>query len=232
MGGSADDSTTGAGAGAGAGGGEPGTGSGTGEGSGARPGAGAGTGAGPASAMTDRRTVRISKFLSLVLRHNPGAVGIALDRGGWADVDELLATAAGAGRPFSRAELEHVVAMNDKRRFTFSEDGQRIRASQGHSVDADLGLPCSPPPELLYHGTASQSLGLIMAEGLKPMARQDVHLSADVETALMVGARHGRAVVLAVDAAGLAAAGHTFRVSANGVWLTGHVPAAYLSVYT
>jgi putative RNA 2'-phosphotransferase len=178
--------------------------------------------------LDERQMVRISKFLSLVLRHQPEAVGLALDSGGWVEVDRLIAACAAKGRRFSRADLDHVVATNNKKRFAYSEDGLRIRASQGHSVAVELGLPATLPPDVLYHGTASVTLPLILREGLKPMSRQDVHLSADVATAGRVGARHGRPVVLAVDAAGLAASGHEFRVSANGVWLTDRVPPQWL----
>jgi putative RNA 2'-phosphotransferase len=174
--------------------------------------------------MDEKRTVKTSKFLSMVLRHDPGRVGITLDGGGWVDVEELIAACAARGRRFSRAELDHVVAANNKKRFAFSADGRRIRASQGHSVAVDLGLAAAEPPGVLYHGTAAATVPLILREGLKPMSRQDVHLSADVETAVRVGSRHGRPVVLEVDAAGLAATGHEFRVSANGVWLTDTVP--------
>lgn len=174
--------------------------------------------------MDEKRTVKVSKFLSLVLRHQPEAVGLTLDAGGWVDVDELMAACARKGRRFSRAELDHVVATNNKKRFAFSADGRRIRASQGHSVPVELGLEPADPPEVLFHGTAAATLPLILVEGLRPMSRQDVHLSADVETAVRVGSRHGRPVVLAVDAAALAAEGHVFRISANGVWLTDRVP--------
>lgn len=174
--------------------------------------------------MDEKQAVKVSKFLSLVLRHNPGAVGVVLDEGGWVDVDGLIAACAARGRRFSRADLDHVVATNDKKRFAYSEDGRRIRASQGHSVAVDLGLPPATPPDVLFHGTAAASLPLILREGLRPMSRQDVHLSADVETAVRVGSRHGRPAVLEVDAAALVAAGHVFRVSANGVWLTDSVP--------
>lgn len=174
--------------------------------------------------MDEKRTVRVSKFLSLVLRHQPETVGLVLDEGGWVEVDELIAACAAKGRRFSRAELDQVVATNDKKRFAFSADGRRIRASQGHSVTVELGLPPVPPPDVLYHGTAAATVPVILREGLRPMARQDVHLSAEVETAVRVGSRHGRPVVLEVDAAGLAATGHEFRVSANGVWLTGAIP--------
>ena len=165
-----------------------------------------------------------------MLRHHPAAVGIALDEGGWVDVDELIA-ASPPGPPLLGRRLDHVVATNNKKRFAFSEDGRRIRASQGHSVEVDLGLAPVEPPDVLYHGTAAPTLPLVLREGLKPMSRQDVHLSADVETAVRVGARHGRPVVLAVDAAALAATGHVFRVSANGVWLTDAVPPTHLRPY-
>lgn len=174
--------------------------------------------------LDEKKTVKVSKFLSLVLRHQPGTIGIVLDEGGWVDVDELIAACAAKGRHFSRAELDHVVATNNKKRFAYSADGRRIRASQGHSVTVELGLAATAPPDVLFHGTAAATLAVILREGLRPMSRQDVHLSADVQTAVRVGLRHGRPVVLAVDAAGLAAAGHEFRISANGVWLTDRVP--------
>ncbi|MFD7732816.1 RNA 2'-phosphotransferase [Kitasatospora phosalacinea] len=178
--------------------------------------------------MDEKRTVKTSKMLSRILRHDPGAVGVALDAAGWVGVDALLAALARHGRPLSRAELDHVVATNNKRRFAYSEDGRSIRASQGHTVAVDLGLPATAPPDVLFHGTAERTLPYILAEGLRPMNRQDVHLSADTGTAVKVGSRHGRPVVLEVDAAAMALAGHEFRVSANGVWLTAAVPVQYL----
>ncbi|MFJ5886298.1 RNA 2'-phosphotransferase [Kitasatospora cineracea] len=178
--------------------------------------------------MDEKRTVKTSKLLSRVLRHDPGAVGVTLDAAGWVEVDALLAALARHRRPLSRAELDHVVAGNDKRRFAYSADGRSIRASQGHTVEVDLGLPAATPPDVLYHGTAERALRYILAEGLRPMQRQDVHLSADTGTAVKVGSRHGRPVVLAVDAAAMARAGHEFRVSANGVWLTAAVPVEHL----
>ncbi|MFG2822159.1 RNA 2'-phosphotransferase [Kitasatospora sp. NPDC048365] len=178
--------------------------------------------------MDEKRTVRASKNLSRILRHDPGSVGLALDAAGWVGVDDLLAALARQGRPLTRAQLDHVVETNNKRRFAFSEDGRSIRASQGHTVEVDLGLPATTPPGVLYHGTTTRYLDAILHEGLRPMSRQDVHLSADTETAVRVGSRHGRPVVLIVDAAAMAAAGHEFRVSANGVWLTDAVPPEYL----
>ncbi|MFE7977685.1 RNA 2'-phosphotransferase [Streptomyces shenzhenensis] len=174
----------------------------------------------------ERRTVKVSKYLSKHLRHQPERIGITLDEGGWVEIDTLLAAAAAHGFRFSRAELDHVVATNDKRRFAI--EGTRIRASQGHSVEVDLGLPPATPPACLYHGTVARNLDAIRATGLRPMNRHDVHLSADRETATRVGARRGRPVVLSVDAAAMHRDGHVFRLSANGVWLTEAVPPRYL----
>ncbi|MEU1939156.1 RNA 2'-phosphotransferase [Streptomyces coeruleorubidus] len=176
--------------------------------------------------MDERRTVKVSKYLSKHLRHQPARIGLALDEAGWVEIDTLIAEAATHGFPFTRAELDHVVATNDKRRFAV--EGTRIRASQGHSVEVDLGLPTETPPAYLYHGTVARNLDAIRAEGLRPMNRHAVHLSPDRETATRVGARRGRPVVLTVDAAAMHRDGHVFQVSANGVWLTQAVPARYL----
>ncbi|MEY9941050.1 RNA 2'-phosphotransferase [Streptacidiphilus sp. MAP5-3] len=176
----------------------------------------------------NRRMIRTSKFLSRVLRHDPGSIGIRLDPAGWVDVAQLLAAAAAHGRRISRVELDRVVAENDKQRFAFSPDGGRIRASQGHTVPVDLGYQEAAPPARLFHGTHPGALDAIWREGLRPMQRHAVHLSPDIATATRVGGRRGRPVVLSVDAAGMAAAGFVFRVSANGVWLTDHVPPQFL----
>lgn len=173
---------------------------------------------------------KISRFLSLVLRHQPQQIGLVLDAQGWCSVDELIARCATAGLVFDRARLRQMVAANDKQRFTLSEDGERIRAAQGHSVEVTLGLSARTPPDRLYHGTATRFLAAILAEGLKPMQRQQVHLSADVETAVCVGQRHGEPVVLVVDANRLHAAGGRFEQAENGVWLSGPVAPAYLSM--
>jgi putative RNA 2'-phosphotransferase len=176
--------------------------------------------------MDERRTVKVSKYLSKHLRHQPERIGLVLDEAGWVEIDTLIAAAAAHGFRFSRAELDHVVATNDKKRFAV--EGTRIRASQGHSIEVDLGLPTAAPPPYLYHGTVARALDAIRAEGLRAMNRHDVHLSADRETATRVGARRGRPVVLAVDAGAMHRDGHEFRVSANGVWLTHAVPPQYL----
>ncbi|MEV6342203.1 RNA 2'-phosphotransferase [Actinoplanes sp. NPDC051851] len=177
------------------------------------------------------RQVRLSRRMSLVLRHRPETAGLTLDANGWVPVADLLA-ALGIGR----AELDVVVAENDKSRFaiTAGPDGvERIRASQGHSrrVAVDLDLPPATPPEELYHGTPRQNLESILRDGLRPRSRHHVHLSADVPTAIRVGRRRSAdVVVLAVAAGALAAEGHVFHRSENGVWLTSVVPSARLSV--
>ena len=89
--------------------------------------------------MENGRRVRLSKFLSFVLRHQPEAVGLSLDAAGWVEVDALLRACAEHGRRMSPEDLAEVVRENDKQRFAFSEDGRRIRASQGHSTDVALG---------------------------------------------------------------------------------------------
>lgn len=180
--------------------------------------------------MTEAERTRLSKFLSFVLRHQPGTIGLELDAAGWASVDELLARAAAHRRRFTRAELEEVVATSPKQRFALSTDGQRIRASQGHSVDVDLGYHPATPPALLYHGTVAAAVADIRRDGLRKMSRHHVHLSVDVATARQVGARRGAPVILTVRAGDMHAAGHPFYVSDNGVWLTDAVPPEFVDV--
>ncbi|MDC0768421.1 RNA 2'-phosphotransferase [Streptomyces sp. HD] len=176
--------------------------------------------------MDERRTVKVSKYLSKHLRHQPERIGLILDEGGWVEIDTLITAAAAHGFRFTREELDHVVASNDKKRFAI--EGTRIRASQGHSIDVDLGLPPATPPQYLYHGTVAPHLEAIRREGLRPMNRHDVHLSANRETATRVGSRRGRPVVLSVDAGAMHRDGHVFHLSANGVWLAKAVPPEYL----
>lgn len=173
-------------------------------------------------------SARTSKFLSLVLRHQPELVGIELDEGGWVDVDQLLAGCATQGVVLGRDELVALVAGSDKQRFALSADGSRIRAHQGHSVEVELGLPDAVPPARLYHGTYPQALEGIRAKGLLKGTRHAVHLAADTRTASQVGMRRGAPVILVVRADDMAAAGHRFQLSANGVWLTEHVPARFI----
>lgn len=171
---------------------------------------------------------RQSKFLSLILRHKPEEAGLTLNARGWAPVSAVLKGCRAAGRPMTRAELDDLVASNDKKRFTLSQDGQWIRAAQGHSVPVDLGLSPIDPPGTLYHGTARTSLDAIFAGGLTPQRRAQVHLSSDLDTARTVGQRHGKPVVLRVDSARMHKDGFVFFRADNGVWLADHVPSAYL----
>lgn len=178
--------------------------------------------------MDEASRTRLSKFLSYVLRHRPDAIGLELDDGGWVEVEALLRLGRVDGKAITRAELDEVVATNAKQRFAFSEDGARIRASQGHSVDVELGYEAAVPPAELFHGMVARALDGIRARGLLRMRRHHVHLSADRETAARVGQRRGAAVVLGVRAGAMHDAGFAFFVSDNGVWLTEHVPVAFL----
>ena len=178
--------------------------------------------------MDDKRRVRLSKFVSKHLRHDPARIGLTLDTGGWVAVDALLDGCRTAGVSVTRDELAAIVSACDKQRFAFDESGDRIRANQGHSAAVDLQLEPAEPPAVLYHGTGSGSVAAILREGLRKMRRHHVHLSPDVETATRVGARHGRPAILSVDAAAMRRAGHVFYVSSNGVWLTDEVPPQYL----
>jgi putative RNA 2'-phosphotransferase len=180
--------------------------------------------------MDRQRNVRISKFLSRVLRHRPEQIGINLSDAGWVEVDELLAACRRHGIELTREELDEVVATNDKQRFAFSEDGKRVRATQGHSIPVELGYRPVMPPETLYHGTAERNLMSIRQHGLKRGRRRQVHLSPDPETAVKVGQRHGKPVVFRVNARAMHDDGHEFFLSVNGVWLTDHVPADYISL--
>lgn len=180
--------------------------------------------------MDPKNIKRTSRKISLVLRHKPEAIGLIVDKNGWAKVSELLAKMSATGFRLKRTDLEIIVAENDKQRFSFSPDGQKIRANQGHSIAVDLELRPVPPPAVLYHGTASTSVEAIMKTGLEPRKRQHVHLSLDLKTATAVGNRHGRPVVLRVAAEAMARDGYAFYCSENGVWLTGEVPVQYISV--
>lgn len=174
--------------------------------------------------------VQLSKFLSFVLRHKPDAIGLTLDPQGWTFIDELIAKSDAAGTRFSREDLLHIVETSDKKRFSVSADGLRIRAAQGHSVSVGLGLPPQEPPPVLYHGTATRFVDSIQSEGLTPQARQQVHLSVDEATAHRVGLRHGKPVILKVEALRMHAKGFKFFLADNGVWLTDQVPPEFLAL--
>lgn len=171
---------------------------------------------------------RTARLLSLVLRHAPERIGLTLGAGGWVATRDLLSALRRHGHRTTPEELAEIVSADEKGRFTLSEDGRRIRAAQGHSVEVDLRLPPLEPPEVLYHGTASRSLDAIFEQGLRPMSRRHVHLSVDARTATAVGSRHGRPVVLTVAAGALHRAGSLFHRADNGVWLVDAVPPGAL----
>ncbi len=179
---------------------------------------------------TEKENIKLSKFLSLVLRHQPELIGIEVDEQGWVSVSELRKKAAAYGKAFSMEMLEYIVDTNSKKRFAFSEDKRKIRASQGHSIEIDLGYQPQVPPAILFHGTATHVVESILQSGLEKRKRTHVHLSADHDTAIKVGSRHGMPVIFEVAAKEMQAAGHLFYLSENGVWLTDAVPAEFLSV--
>jgi putative RNA 2'-phosphotransferase len=178
--------------------------------------------------MNEKEIIKTSKFLSLILRHEPERAGLTLGEGGWVGVDELLRAVSGHGVTLTLDQLKHIVATSDKKRFAFSDDGQRIRASQGHSVEVDLQYPPQTPPEILYHGTAVRFLDSIRQHGLQKMERHDVHLSAETKVTVQVGGRHGKPALLTIRAGDMHRAGFVFRCSANGVWLVDNVPPQFI----
>ncbi|MEP7285164.1 MAG: RNA 2'-phosphotransferase [Chloroflexota bacterium] len=178
--------------------------------------------------MDEKRLVKISKFLAKYLRHEPEQLGLTLSPGGWVPVDALLNACRERNFALSRAELDEVVAKNNKQRFSFDPTGMLIRANQGHSTEVDLQLAPSAPPDVLYHGTGRASIEAIRQQGISKMSRHHVHLSADVETAVNVGSRHGVPFVFHIDARQMHAEGYLFYRSSNGVWLVEHVPTTYL----
>lgn len=178
--------------------------------------------------ISEKQITDISKFLSLVLRHKPETIGIELDQNGWTDVDTLLKNSNSYGIKFDKEILKQIVETNSKKRFAFNKTFDRIRASQGHSIEIELGYTSKEPPEILYHGTSEKSVQSILDTGLEKQSRQQVHLSADIETAIKVGQRHGKPFVFKVLAEQMYKDKFEFFISDNGVWLTDTVPTKYL----
>jgi len=178
--------------------------------------------------IDEKKIISISKFLSLVLRHQPETIGIELDQNGWTDVDILLKKSNSYGIRLDNETLKRIVETNSKKRFAFNETFDRIRASQGHSVEIELGYTSQKPPENLFHGTGEKSVQSIFDTGLQKQNRQQVHLSADLETAIKVGQRHGKPIVFKVLAEQMFNDKFEFFISDNGVWLTDNVPIKYL----
>lgn len=181
--------------------------------------------------MDEKRKTKISKFLSLILRHKPEEIGLTLEENGWVNVAKLRKACADHGRSFTFAELEEVVETNDKKRFSFDRTKTKIRANQGHSLEIEIEFERKTPPEILYHGTAEKNVGAIFANGLQKMNRHHVHLSADTETARKVGARHGKPIIFEIETAPMLAEDFEFFVSANGVWLVAEIPSKFLKIY-
>ncbi|MDO4492100.1 MAG: RNA 2'-phosphotransferase [Lachnospiraceae bacterium] len=175
---------------------------------------------------------KLSRFLSFILRHDPGAIGITVDEHGWADVQELIEGIAKT-RYMDMAVLEEIVSTDEKQRYSFNEDKTLIRANQGHSIPVDVELPEAKPPVILYHGTAEGFVESIEAQGLKRQSRLYVHLSVDPQTAKIVGSRHGKKhgkpVIYEIHADEMCKDGYVFYLSVNGVWLTKSVPAQYIT---
>jgi len=176
----------------------------------------------------NKQLTRISKLLSLVLRHQPDQIGLTLDSEGWAKVPELIEKINQQGIRLDFATLQQIVDTNDKKRFTFNDDKTCIRASQGHSIDIELNLTAQAPPDILYHGTAGNSIDAIRRDGLRKMSRQHVHLTTSLTTAQQVGQRYGRPVILTVQALLMHEQHYEFYLSDNGVWLTDHVPVQFI----
>lgn len=171
--------------------------------------------------------VKKSKFLSLVLRHNPQKIGIEMSDDGWVKVSDLCRL-----MPISKEELQEIVRTDEKVRYSFSEDTLRIRANQGHSIKVQIQMVEKEPPPFLWHGTTYKYLDSIKEKGLLPMGRQFVHLSADTETATKVGSRHGKPVILKISSGNMHEMGHKFWISENGVWQAVHVPIDYIEILT
>lgn len=173
--------------------------------------------------------VKLSKYLSYVLRHRPDSIGLVLDKEGWASVAELQAFSVDEN-PFTLQELYEVVETNDKKRFAFNEDKSKIRASQGHSIAVEIKFEKRIPKGVLYHGTVERNVKAILKQGLKSMNRTHVHMSDNLDTAISVGKRYGTPIILIVDAMSMYKDGLPLYISANGVWLADEVPAKYITL--
>lgn len=179
--------------------------------------------------MNEEKRIRCSKFLALILRHQPESVGLILDPEGWAPIADVLAACRKKNRALTFPELEELLALDEKKRYSLDETRTKIRANQGHSTAVELTFEERTPPALLYHGTVERFLPGIFEQGLKPGNRHHVHLTESRETAQKVGARRGKPVILTVNAEAMAQAGHRFYISENDVWLTDAVPAQFLN---
>ena len=171
-------------------------------------------------------TTNLSKTISYALRHKPEAFGLTLSSDGWVSVEKFLEGISSKVGHIDLKTLELVVAGDNKGRFTIRNG--MIRANQGHTVLISLGLTPIKPPEFLFHGTVEKFIPSIRRQGLLPMQRHAVHLSANRGVAQQVGARRGNAIILKVHSGLMFLEGFEFTMSENGVWLTDRVPANYI----
>ncbi len=170
----------------------------------------------------------IGKLMSLALRHNPKVLNIELDENGWVSVDELI---KGLNRKHIQMDMERLtqlVETNDKKRYRFNADKTKICANQGHSVEVNLNLKAIEPPHTLYHGTVNKFMASIREKGLIKGTRHHVHLSETKDTAISVGSRRGKPVILKISAKLMHEQGFNFYQSENGVWLTENVPPKFI----
>lgn len=179
-----------------------------------------------------RNLVQLSKLISYILRHKPDSIGLNLDSEGWAIIDDLINKCNASGNSLDKNILIELVKDNDKKRFSISADGHRIRANQGHSIPVNLSLTEQEPPSILYHGTSNRYLSSILKSGLKPQSRHHVHLSTNEITALRVGQRHGEPALLKIESYYMYSEGFKFFITTNSIWLTDHVPPEYLSLHS
>lgn len=174
--------------------------------------------------MIKINNIKLSKYLSYILRHKPEDIGLTLDSSGWASTKELISKINSNGKyKITMSILEEIVRTDDKQRYAFNDDKSRIRANQGHSFVTKIQYTATTPPEFLYHGTSTAMLDTICRDGIKPMKRQYVHLSEDLDTAFKVGKRHGNPVVIIINARALSDNGTNFYLADNGVWLTDYI---------
>lgn len=180
--------------------------------------------------MRIKEDMRVSKFISLVLRHKPEEIGLTLDEYGCVNVSDLIKGINKRGYKVTIEDIERIVMEDDKQRYSFNEDKTKIKANQGHSIKVNLELKPIEPPRMLYHGTATRFRDSICKEGIKKQNRQYVHLSKDIETATKVGKRHGELVIFKINSHQMYQDGFKFYLSENKVWLTDYVPIKYLNI--
>ena len=176
--------------------------------------------------------IKLSKFISLILRHKPEIINVKLDKHGYVDTDLLINNINENSKyEIDFETLKHIVDTDNKNRYSFNDDFTKIRANQGHSINVDVGLKECQPPDILYHGTCKEYLDSIMNNGINSKSRLYVHLSKDTETAINVGKRHGEPVILEIDTKRMYRHGSKFYLSKNNVWLTKYVPKKYIKIH-